>query len=103
MAGIHSYAVVLDEPVSWSGFQAWLDLMTAMRGPDLLRVKGIVHVREHPEAPVVVHGVQHIFHPPRTLDAWPGADRRTRLVFITRGIDRDDIEGTLAVFANKAA
>jgi G3E family GTPase len=103
MAGICSYAVVLDEPVSWSGFQAWLDLMTAMRGPDLLRVKGIVHVREHPEAPVVVHGVQHIFHPPRTLDAWPGADRRTRLVFITRGIDRDDIEDTLAVFANKAA
>ncbi|WP_075795676.1 CobW family GTP-binding protein [Massilia putida] len=100
--GISSYAVVLNEPVSWRGFQAWLDMMTAMRGPDLLRVKGLVHVREHPEAPVVVHGVQHIFHPPRKLDAWPGADRRTRLVFITRGIDRDDIEATLAVFAHKA-
>ncbi|PQO93250.1 GTP-binding protein [Massilia phosphatilytica] len=99
--GIRSYAVVLDEPVSWRGFQAWLDMMTAMRGPDLLRVKGIVHVREHPEAPVVIHGVQHIFHPPRKLDAWPGTDRRTRLVFITRDIAQDDIEATLAVFARK--
>jgi G3E family GTPase len=98
---IRSYAVVLDDPVSWRGFQAWLDMMTAMRGPDLLRVKGLVHVREHPEAPLVVHGVQHIFHPPRKLDAWPSADRRTRLVFITRDIDRDDIEATLAVFAHK--
>jgi G3E family GTPase len=99
--GIRSYAVVLDEPVSWRGFQSWLDMMTAMRGPDLLRVKGIVHVREHPEAPVVIHGVQHIFHPPRKLDAWPSADHRTRLVFITRDIDQDDIEATLAVFARK--
>jgi G3E family GTPase len=99
--GIRSHAVVLDDPVSWRGFQAWLDMMTAMRGPDLLRVKGIVHVREHPEAPIVIHGVQHIFHPPRKLDAWPGTDRRTRLVFITRGIDQDDIEATLAVFAHK--
>jgi G3E family GTPase len=98
---IRSHAVVLDDPVSWRGFQAWLDMMTAMRGPDLLRVKGIVHVREHPEAPLVVHGVQHIFHPPRKLDAWPSADRRTRLVFITRDIDQDDIEATLAVFAHK--
>jgi G3E family GTPase len=98
---IRSYAVVLDDPVSWRGFQAWLDMMTALRGPDLLRVKGIVHVREHPEAPLVVHGVQHIFHPPRKLDAWPNADRRTRLVFITRDIDQDDIEATLAVFAHK--
>jgi G3E family GTPase len=99
--GIRSYAVVLDEPVSWLGFQAWFDMMTAMRGPDLLRVKGIVHVREHPEAPVVIHGVQHIFHPPRKLASWPSADCRTRLVFITRDIAQDDIEATLAVFARK--
>ncbi|WP_369124996.1 GTP-binding protein, partial [Pseudomonas sp. AB12(2023)] len=63
--GIRSYAVVLDEAVSWQGFQSWLALITAMRGPDLLRVKGLVQVREHPERPVVIHGVQHIFHPAR--------------------------------------
>lgn len=98
---IRSYAIVLDEPVSWSGFQSWLNVITAMRGPDLLRVKGLVKVREHPDSPVVIHGVQHVFHPPRTLDAWPSSDHRTRLVFITRDIDQDDIEDTLAVFANK--
>ncbi|TQK03484.1 GTP-binding protein [Herbaspirillum sp. SJZ107] len=101
--GIRSYAVVLDEPVSWGGFESWLNVMTAMRGPDLLRVKGLVQVREHPDRPVVIHGVQHVFHPPRILDAWPSDDRRTRLVFITRGIDPDDIEATLAVFANRHA
>lgn len=99
--GIRSYAVILDHPVSWSGFQSWLAMMTAMRGQDLLRVKGLVRVREHPDRPLVIHGVQHVFHPPRILDAWPSADHRTRLVFITRGIDQEDIDATLEIFANK--
>jgi G3E family GTPase len=99
--GIRSYAVILDQSVSWTGFQSWLNMMTAMRGEDLLRVKGLVQVREHPDRPVVIHGVQHVFHPPRILDAWPSADRRTRLVFITRGIDQEDIDATLEIFANK--
>lgn len=99
--GIRSYAVVLDEPISRQGFESWLALITAMRGPDLLRIKGLVKVREHPDRPVVFHGVQHVFHPPRVLDAWPSDDRRTRLVFITRGIEREEIDDTLSIFAHK--
>jgi len=97
-ADIESYSIVREEPISLAKFESWLGMITAMRGADLLRVKGIVNVLDHPDRPVVIHGVQHIFHPPRVLDKWPGADRRTRLVFITRNIARDDIDATLQVF-----
>lgn len=62
-----------------------------MRGPDLLRVKGIINV-EGETGPVVIHGVQHIFHPPLKLERWYGADRRSRIVFIVRNIPRESIE-----------
>ncbi len=100
---ISAYSVIRDEPISWAGFSAWLDMISKMRGDDLLRVKGIVNVIEHPGRPVVIHGVQHVFHPPVFLDQWPGEDHRTRLVFITRDIDREDIDATLQVFENRRA
>jgi G3E family GTPase len=43
--------------------------------------------------PVVVQGVQHIFHPPVPLDRWPSMDKDSRLVFITRNISADTIRG----------
>ncbi len=98
---ISSYSVIREQPVSWAGFSAWLEMISQMRGDDLLRVKGIVNVIEHPDRPVVIHGVQHLFHPPVFLDRWPSEDHRTRLVFITRDIDREDIEATLQVFENR--
>ena len=98
---ISAYAVIREQPISWAGFSAWLDMISKMRGDDLLRVKGIVNVIEHPDRPVVIHGVQHVFHPPVFLDQWPGDDHRTRLVFITRDIDREDIDATLQVFENR--
>jgi len=59
-----------------------------------LRVKGILNVKGL-DKPVAVHGVQHLFHPPATLPAWPDADRRSRVVFITRDVGRELIEETL--------
>ncbi|MDO8310514.1 MAG: GTP-binding protein [Sideroxyarcus sp.] len=100
---IRAYSVIRDQPISWAGFSAWLEMISKMRGDDLLRVKGIVNVLEHPDRPVVIHGVQHVFHPPVFLDQWPGNDHRTRLVFITRDIDREDIDTTLQVFENRRA
>jgi G3E family GTPase len=100
---ISAYSVIREQPISWAGFSAWLEMISQMRGDDLLRVKGIVNVIEHPDRPVVIHGVQHLFHPPVFLDQWPSEDHRTRLVFITRDIDRDDIDATLQVFENRKA
>ena len=83
--GISTVSVVRDEPVSWPRLRAWLTALASLKGPDLLRVKGIVNVAGR-AGPVVIHGVQHVFHPPVELKTWPDADRRTRLVFITRNI-----------------
>jgi G3E family GTPase len=97
--GITSFTIVRDEPLPRDRFAAWLDMLAAMRGDDLLRVKGIVCLAEEPDRPLVIHGVQHLFHPPRHLPAWPSADHRTRIVFITRGLDAQALEETLNVLA----
>ncbi len=97
--GIHSFSFVIDQPVEWAAFARWLDYVAALKGEDLLRFKGLVHVAEEPERPLVLHGVQHVFHPPARLDRWPSADRRTRLVFIVRDIERETIARTLVKFA----
>jgi len=96
---ISTFSLTVSEPVHWPAFAQWLDYVAALKGDDLLRFKGLVHVAETPDRPVVVHGVQHVFHPPIELSGWPSADRSTRLVFIVRNIRREVIERTLTRFA----
>jgi G3E family GTPase len=83
---IRAFTLATDRPVSASALEMFLDLLRSAHGPKLLRVKGIVQMAEDLERPVVIHGVQHVFHPPVTLDAWPDSDRRTRMVFITNDL-----------------
>ena len=90
-AAIRSFCLWFDAPFTWDTLSASLQVLTALRGPDLLRVKGIINV-EGETGPVVIHGVQHIFHPPLKLERWYGADRRSRIVFIVRNIPRESIE-----------
>jgi len=92
---IQAYCIVREEAISSAAFSLFVEILTMNRGPDLLRVKGIVKLAEEPDRPAVVHGVQHIFHPPVWLDAWPDEDRRTKLVFITRDIPRAWIDRLL--------
>jgi len=84
---IRSLALASDRALSAAAFDMFVDLLRGLHGPNLLRVKGIVKIAESPEQPVVIHGVQHVFHPPTSLPAWPDDDRRTRLVFITCDLD----------------
>ena len=91
-AEIHAYSLVIEEPIRTVTFTFGLELLIANQGQNLLRVKGIVHLRERPGNPVVIHGVQHVFHDPLWLDGWPSDDRRTKLVFITRNTSKDMIE-----------
>jgi G3E family GTPase len=85
---ITTVSLRFETPFTWASFSSALDLLATLRGPDLLRVKGIVNVEGQP---VVVQGVQHIFHPPVHLDRWPNDDTHTRMVFITRKISGDTI------------
>jgi len=61
-----------------------------------------VKLAETPDQPVVIHGVQHIFHPPATLPAWPDQDRRTRLVFIVNDIPQRAVEDLFNAFLGLA-
>jgi G3E family GTPase len=92
---IGSFCLVRSEPLGWQAVQLWLDRLAAEHGPDLLRVKGILAIREWPQGAVVVHGVQHLFHPPDMREDWPSPDRRSRIVFITRGIPAGVIDDAL--------
>jgi len=87
---VQTFVLRFDRPLAWEAFTQCLEVLTALRGPDLLRVKGLVNVAGK-AGPMVVQGVQHLFHPPLELAAWPGTDRSTRLVFITRGIARETV------------
>lgn len=89
---ISAFTYTRDAPVKLDRLQYLLHLVGSLRGPDLLRVKAIVNVESEPERPAVIHGVQQLFHPVRWLDAWPSADRRTRIVFIVQDITKDQID-----------
>jgi G3E family GTPase len=70
----------------------FLDLLRELLGPRLLRVKGLIGLADDPARPLLIHGAQHVFHPPRRLPAWPDGERRTRLVVIGDGVERGEIE-----------
>jgi G3E family GTPase len=95
-AGVSSFAMLREQPIRAVTLTLLLEALAEHCGGDLLRLKGIVNVAENPGRPAVVHGVQHLFHPPTWLDRWPSEDRRSRIVFIVRGIPRAFIEALLS-------
>ena len=99
---IKSFCIVRDQPMSLDTLRLFLEGLTNEAGPDLLRVKGIIHVAERPSQPAVIQGAQQIFHSLDWLDDWPSDDRRTRIVFITRGIEQDYIEDTFELIERVA-
>lgn len=97
-ARIRSFCLTFEQPLHWNGFSAFLEMLIATRGEQLLRIKGILNLAGQ-DRPLVLHGVQQVFHDPILLAAWPpGDDRRSRLVFIVRDLDRAMIEGGLRAF-----
>ena len=96
-ADVRSFAAIFDRPLDWTAFGVWASMLLHRHGADVLRLKGLLNVAGVP-TPVLINGVQHIVHPPSHLEAWPDADRRSRLIFIVRGLQRARIEHSLAVF-----
>ncbi|MFN4089392.1 MAG: CobW family GTP-binding protein [Alphaproteobacteria bacterium] len=97
-----SFVLTCDRPLAWNVWVGWLEALVASRGGDLLRMKGILNV-DGLDRPVAVHGVQHLFHPPVILDAWPSDDRRSRIIFITRNVGADALRAMLDAWAQPGA
>lgn len=94
---IRPLALTFDEAIDWTMFGIWLTMLLHRHGDAVLRVKGILNVADA-VTPVAVHAVQHLVHPPKHLNAWPDPDRRSRLVFIVKGLSPTAIERSLRGF-----
>ncbi|AZV19870.1 MULTISPECIES: GTP-binding protein [unclassified Mesorhizobium] len=98
---VRSYSLVHDGPVPFSAIEMFLDLLRSTHGERLLRMKGVIELREDPSRPLVIHGVQKILHPPVQLPSWPDGQRGTRLVLITLDMPEDYIRRLFAAFTNR--
>ena len=94
---IRAFCVSYDRPLDWDRFNSWIEMLITLYGAGLLRIKGILNVQQF-DRPLVIHGVQHVFHPPVQLEAWPDDDRTSKLVFITRDLEPEMFEHTLKAF-----
>ncbi|MBL8791728.1 MAG: GTP-binding protein [Rhizobiales bacterium] len=99
-AHIRSYAFTDNNPISPQALELFLELLTSCHGPNLLRMKGIIKLADDPQRPVVLHGVQHVLHPPVRLERWPDGRAETRLVFIVRDIEKKAIEELFRAFTD---
>lgn len=103
---IRSFGLTFDVPLEWEGVSAALEMLSAFRAKQLLRMKAIVNIKDR-DKPVVLHAVQHVFYPPAELAAWPegedGPDRRSRFVFITDGLEEEFVKKLLEDFTHAAA
>jgi G3E family GTPase len=91
-ARIRAFCMRHEAPLAPAALDLFLELLRKAHGPELLRVKGIVALGDDPSRPVVIQGVQHVFHPPLRLPAWPDADHSTRVVFILRDLEPSFVE-----------
>jgi G3E family GTPase len=96
--GIASFVLTLDSPMPWNVWLRTMDTLMAMRGSDLLRVKGFLAV-DGCAGPVVAQFVQHLAHPPVELQTWPDDNRQSRVVFITRGVTEKQVRDLFAAVA----
>jgi G3E family GTPase len=99
--GITAGVIELDDEMEWGAFGVWMTMLLHRHGADVLRLKGILNIAGS-KTPVAVHGVQHLVHPPVHLEDWPDADRRSRIVVITRGMSIGKLRDSLAVFSRAA-
>ncbi len=94
---VHAFCLTHDKPLDWDQLNSWVDMLITLYGSNLLRIKGLLNI-EGDEKPIVIHGVQHIFHPPVMLEGWPDKDRRSKIVFIVKDLKQEMFEDTFKAF-----
>ncbi|MGA1833033.1 CobW family GTP-binding protein [Rhizobium wenxiniae] len=99
---IRSFSIVHDRPIDPMAIDMFVDLLRSAHGEKLLRMKAVVELSDNPERPLVLHGVQSIFHPPQRLPRWPeGSDQKTRMVLITKGLTEEFVADLFAAFTGE--
>ena len=93
---LRSHVFVSEAPIQPPALGRFLDLLSVLLGPSLLRVKGLIGLADNPDRPLLIHGAQHVFHAPRILNAWPDGERLSRLVIIADGVAPARIEALWA-------
>jgi len=96
-------AIIREQPLHAATLSLLVSALAENCGKDLLRMKGIVQVRERPEHPAVIHGVQHVYHAPEWLERWPSDDRRTRIVFIGYALNERWLRGLIDILDDEVA
>ena len=91
-ADISTFVIRRKSPVSRGALSGFMQMLAEQKGEELLRLKGLVKLKDDPTKPALVHGVQHVVHPVTRLDHWPQTSDTTKLVFIVRNIEKDWIE-----------
>ncbi len=94
---VHAFCLTHDQPIDWEQLNSWIEMLITLYGNNLLRIKGILNI-EGDSNPIVIHGVQHVFHPPVMLKAWPSDDKRSKIVFIVRDLKREMFDETFKAF-----
>ncbi|MBW9065313.1 GTP-binding protein [Rhizobium herbae] len=99
---IRSFSIVHDRPIDPMALEMFVDLLRSAHGEKLLRMKAIVAMSDNPDRPLILHGVQAVFHPPQRLAGWPDpSDRRTRMVLITKGLPEAFVRDLFDAFTGK--
>lgn len=98
-----TFSLVHDGPVAFAAIDMFFDLLRSTHGEHLLRMKGVIELKEDPERPLVVHGVQKLLHPPARLPAWPDGQRGTRLVLITLDMPEDYVRRLFSALTDRPA
>lgn len=100
---VKTFSLVHDGPVAFAAIDMFFDLLRSTHGEQLLRMKGVIELKEDPARPLVVHGVQKLLHPPARLPAWPDDQRGTRLVLITLDMPEDYVRRLFSALTDRPA
>ena len=91
---ITAFCISREDSLAEKAFMTWIEIIMKLMGERMLRIKGVVSIEGY-NGPIVIHGVQHMFYPLYQMEQWPDTDKRTRIVFITKGISRESLETSL--------
>jgi G3E family GTPase len=87
-----SFCLTSDTPIRADAIDLFLKFLRSLDGRKLLRLKGIVALAERSDAPLILHGAQHLVHEPVRLSTWPSEDRSTRIVLIGEDLPEAEIK-----------